>query len=85
MLSGVKGWGLPSVLDINLFFFRGHDQAKINKDWTSRTLAELNIILLTRNLRFDSDLRKLRHPLLVPLHYLRAKSKIESKVNLNVA
>ena len=51
------------------------DQAKINKDWASRTLAELNIIiLLTRNLRFDADLRQLRHPLLLPLHYLRAKS-----------
>ena len=62
------------------------DQAKIKKDWASRTLAELNIIiLLTRNLRFDSDLRQLRHPLLLPSHYLGAKSKIESKVNLNVA
>ena len=36
--------------------------------------AEPNIILLTRNLIFNSDVRQLNHPLMIPLHCLRAKS-----------
>ena len=36
--------------------------------------AEPNITLLTRNLIFDSDVRQLNHPLIIPLHCLWTKS-----------
>ena len=37
--------------------------------------AKPNInILLTRNIPFDSDVRQRSHPLMIPLHYLWAKS-----------
>ena len=38
------------------------------------TRHHANNILLTGNLPFDSDVRKSSHPLMIPLHYLGAKS-----------
>ena len=40
----------------------------------TRHHAVTNNILLTRNLYFDSDVRQRRHPLMIPLHFLWAKS-----------
>ena len=65
------GWWLVSVLDVqSLFFF-------IKENWIctmTRHHAEPNNILLTRNLPFDSDVRLRSHPLMIPLHFLWAKS-----------
>ena len=50
--------------------------ASIEEHWIcsmNRYHAESSInILLTRNLLFDSDIRRWRHPLMIPLHYLLA-------------
>ena len=64
--------GAASVLDVQpLFLF-------IKQNWIcvmTRIHAELNTnILLTRNFPIDSGVRKWRHPLMIPLHCLWAKS-----------
>ena len=52
----------------------------IEENWIcamTRYHAEPNInILLTKNLLFDTDARQWRHPLMIPLHFLVAKSSI---------
>ena len=50
----------------------------IKENWICampRRHAESNMnMLLTRNLPFNSDIRQWSHPLIIPLHYLWAKS-----------
>ena len=49
----------------------------IKENWIcamTRHHAEPNNVLLTINLTFDSDIRQWNHPLMTPLHCLRAKS-----------
>ena len=72
MFSDVGGGGLASVLGVqSLSFFT-------KENWIcaiTRHHAGPNInILLTRNLPFESDFRQWSHPLVIPLHCLRAKS-----------
>ena len=59
---------LASVLDVQSFFF-------IKENWIcAMTRHHANNVLLTGNLPFYSDVRQSSHPLMIPLHYLRAKS-----------
>ena len=71
MLSGLWGWGLAKVLDVQSLFFS-------KENWIcamTRHHAESNInILLTRNIPFGSDVRQRSHTLMMPLHCLWAKS-----------
>ena len=74
MLSGVgeKGVSECSGRPVFIFFIKG--------SWICAMIrhhAEPNInILLTRNLPFNSDVKQSRHPLLMSLHFLWAKSSI---------
>ena len=67
-----REWGLTSVLDVQSFFF------VVKESWIcamTRSHAEPNInILLTRNLPFHSYVRQWSQSLIIPLHYLWAKS-----------
>ena len=73
MLSDVRGWGT-----CNLYFF-----IKENLIFAvTRHHAEPNInILLTRNLPFDSDVRRWSHPLVIPFNaYNRTNGQFECGV-----
>ena len=71
MLLDAEGWGGASVLDVKSLFF-------IKEDWICAMTghhAELNIklLLLTRNIPFDSGVTQWSHPLMAPLHCFWAK------------
>ena len=67
---GRREWGVSECSGRPIFIFL------IEEHWIcsmNRYHAESSInILLTRNLLFDSDIRRWRHPLMIPLHYLLA-------------
>ena len=68
ILSGVRGGGLASVLDVQPYFF-------ILENWIcTMTRHHGNNILLARNLSFGSDVRQWSYPLMMPLYCLWAKS-----------
>ena len=68
MLLDVGGGRLASALDVQPFFF-------IKENWIcTMTRYHANNILLARNLPFHSDVIQCSHPLMIPLHYLWAKS-----------
>ena len=45
---------------------------------------DINVILLTINLPFDSDVRQGSHPFMIQLHYLWAKSNNKTRSQWNV-
>ena len=67
---GRRGWGFSECSGRPIFIFF------IKENWISSMTrhVEPNNILLTRNLSFDSGVRKWSLPLIIPLHYLWAKS-----------
>ena len=75
MLSDVGDGGLSSILACmsDLYFF-------IRENWIwAMTRHHANNMLLTKNLPFGSDVRQWSHPLMIPLHYLCAKSNYRTR------
>ena len=70
------GWGISEFSGRQIFIFF------IKEYWiSSMTIhhAEPNNILLTKSLLFHSNIWQLRHPLIIPLHCLWAKSNIRTR------
>ena len=71
-----RGKGVASVLDVQSLFFY----------WICAMIkhhVELNVNnFLTRNLPFDSDIRKWNYPLMIPLHCLWATSNNRTRGQL---
>ena len=72
-------WDVTGRRGVALYFF-------IKENWICAMTghhAKPNInILVTRNLPFDSDVRLWRHPLMILLHFLWAKSSVWMSLDL---
>ena len=68
---GLRGMGISECSGRPIFIFF------VKENWIcamTRHYTEPNInILLIRNLHFESDIKQSSHPLMIPLHCLRAK------------
>ena len=75
----VEGWRV--FLTSNLYFFL---LKKIGfAPWPDIMLSQ-TLILLTKNLLFDTDARQWSHPLMIPLHVCGINRTVEPVVNLNM-